>query len=84
MRFEAEIHEIEVRGLKIGVINIPVAASGVQFVLTSSDINEIMSVGYLDFEGEITWKFGKPSEEFIPAIEEELRKLFKCGKYWEG
>jgi len=58
------------------------AASGVQLVLATGDTSEIMSVGYLSFEGKVTWKFGKPSDEVVAAIEEELRKLFKCGEYW--
>jgi len=80
---QIEIHKIEVRGLKVSVINIPIAASVVQFVLTNN-IGEIMSVGFLDFGGEVTWKFGRPSKEFLTAIEEELRKLFECGENWEG
>ena len=75
MKFENELHTIEVRGHKIGVIQVPVAGSAIQFVLATNDINEIVSVGYLDFDGKVTWNFGKPSDEFVTAIEEELRKL---------
>jgi len=77
-----DIKEIEVQGTTIRVIIIPIAASGVQFVLTNQ-INEVMSVGFADFEGKITWKFGEPVK-FKKDIEKELLKLFKCGEYWEG
>ena len=83
IKFQTQRKDVEIAGYKIGVVNIPFAGSGVQFLLTSK-INEIMSVGFGDFEGEITWKFGKPKEELLPQIEEELRKMFELGKYFKG
>lgn len=77
-----DVEKIEVQGITIGVVVIPIAASGVQFVLTDQ-INEIMSVGFVDFEGNFNWPYGEPLR-FKEDIEEELLKLFKCGKYWEG
>ena len=83
VKIETERKDIEIAGYKIGVVNIPFAGSGVQFLLTN-DINEIMSVGIGDFEGQIIWKFGKPKEEVLPKLEEELRKMFELGKYFKG
>ena len=77
-----DIKEIEVQEIKIRVAIIPIAASGVQFVLLN-EINEVRSVGFMDFNGSVDWKFGEP-DKYKEDIEEELRKLFECGAYWVG
>ena len=73
---EISEYEIQLGETKIGVLVVPLAASSTQFLLTT-EIGEIMAVGYVHLEDDsVEWKFGKPNEETIGEIEGQLVALF--------
>lgn len=73
---EISEYEIQFGKTKIGVLVVPLAASDTQFLLTT-EIGEIMSMGYVRLEDDsVQWKFGKPNEEAIGEIERQLVALF--------
>ena len=63
----------------MNVVVIPIAASGIQFVLTDV-INQVRSVGFVDFDGKFEWMHGEPVA-FKADIKWELSRLFEVGEY---
>ena len=78
----AKVRKIEVReatfdidGETVSAVVVPIAAPAIQVVI-GDELGEIMSVAYIDSDGEITWKFNEPKGEFKKAIERKLKETF--------